>query len=94
MKTDDDSILICAVRYCIGRQSYIVGSCDRWLRDRWSDLSAGTRDVILRDIQRALEHERLGHRNLGMKIDRDTWAALYRDISPGGCLARTAEAAT
>lgn len=87
---DDESILICAVRYCIGRQNYIVGSCDRWLRDRWTRLSAGTRDTILKDIQAALEQERLGHRSLGMEMDRDVWAALYRDMSPGGSLAHAA----
>ena len=80
-EADIDAMMVCAVRYCIGRQSYIVGTCDGWLRKRWLTLSAGTRDVILRDISRALEQERLDHRSLGMKIDIDTWGALYRDLS-------------
>ena len=81
MNDDDEGILVCAVRYCIGRQSYIVGSCDRWLRDRWPRLSAGTRDTIIKDIGAALDRDRLGRASIGMDIDRDLWAALYRDLA-------------
>lgn len=77
---DAEGILVCAVRYCIGRRSYIVGSCDRWVRQLWSTLSPGTRKTIIDDIYAALERDRLGHASIGMDMDRDTWAALYRDL--------------
>jgi len=83
-ESDIDRMMVCVVRYCIGRQSYIVGTCDSDLRARWAGLSRGTQDLILKDIKEALERDQLGHASIGMDIDRDIWAALYRDFSPGG----------
>lgn len=88
MDHDDEQILISAVRYCVGRQSYIVGSCDRWVRERWDSLSAGAQRVILDDLKAALDQERLGHRSLGMEMDRDLWAKLFIDLDDLRDLAR------
>jgi hypothetical protein len=70
---------IAAVRYCIGRQSYIVGDCVDWLIEAWPALQESTRKVIQRDIEQAFvkdDHARaedMGWRPLGMDMDRAEW---------------------
>lgn len=53
--TDDQLMCIAAFRYCLGRQSYIVGSCLDWLPTVWPDLTQNTRLVVVRDIVEALQ---------------------------------------
>lgn len=76
-----------AVRYCLGRQSYIVSDCVDWLHEQWPALSESCRKVIARDIDEAIvrddearidRDERLP---LGMDMDRAEWlraAQLWR----------------
>ena len=44
-------LIICTVRYCLGRQSYAVG----WIRDillkEWDNIPKNDRMVILKDIK-------------------------------------------
>lgn len=49
-----------AHRYCLGRQSYIVGSCIDWLRQWWSCFELNTRNVIVRDTVEALQDDMTG----------------------------------
>ena len=74
-----DLMATAAVRYCLGRQSYIVGDCVDWLIGCWPSLSEGCRKVIARDISEAFakddEARECGdtYRPLGMDIDRQQW---------------------
>lgn len=77
---DEEAILLCAFRYCLGRMTYVVGECDRWLRTRWDRLSPGTREVILRDLREAIEQHARDGRALGMEMDRKVWTQLYEDL--------------
>lgn len=58
---DLDMVLLSAIRYALGRATYIVG----WTADlvaaqaRW--LAPGQRDVAIRDIEQALTEGRTGH---------------------------------
>lgn len=52
MSKDAESMALCAIRYCIGRRSYIVRSGHAWARD-WGRRSAWVRDVIRRDLREA-----------------------------------------
>ena len=52
--TDDHLMAIAAFRYCLGRQSYIVGSCLDWLYATWDQFDNNTRFVIVRDTREAI----------------------------------------
>ena len=49
---DAESMAICAIRYTIGRRSYIVSDGYRWARE-WGARSEWVRDVIRRDLREA-----------------------------------------
>lgn len=65
---DGQLMVIAAHRYCLGRCSYIVGSCIDWLKLWWEDFEPGTKAVILRDTKEALENDRAG-----MECDARGW---------------------
>jgi hypothetical protein len=73
---------LAAVRYCLGRQSYIVGDCCEWLPTVWQALQPGMRKTIARDIEEAItkddEARERGDKYLplGMDFDRREWLAL------------------
>ncbi len=48
-------MVMAAHRYCLGRQSYIVGSCQEWLRQWWHKSNDNTRKVIVRDTVEVLQ---------------------------------------
>ena len=50
---------LAAVRYCLGRSSYIVGDCADWLITIWPELSVDTRAIIRRDIEDAFNQDDL-----------------------------------
>lgn len=67
---DNDQLMaIAAHRYCLGRQSYIVGACLDWLRATWGQLTRKTQLVILRDTIDALINDRAG----SPTIDAPLW---------------------
>lgn len=74
-----DLMAIAAVRYCIGRMSYIVGDCADWLIAEWPQFEEGARRCIQRDIEEAFtrddEARERGdeHKPLGMDCDRASW---------------------
>jgi hypothetical protein len=59
--TPDEQILICAVRYALGRMSYIVGiTCD-YVKSKRNELSENCKNIIIRDIEESVEyHHRIG----------------------------------
>ena len=80
MKLEDDHtdqlMALAAFRYCLGRQSYIVGTCIHWLRATWPQLTTKTKHVVVRDIAAALMHDRAGH----VTIDVQDWLDLGRQL--------------
>lgn len=75
----DDMMALAAVRYCLGRSSYIVGDCVEWLIEQWPNFSDSIKRTILRDVLEVKkrddedradgrEHEALGH-----DCDRAEW---------------------
>ena len=52
--TDDfESVLICALRYCLGRQTYMPSIVIAFVRPMLSALSVRALSVIVRDIENA-----------------------------------------
>jgi len=51
LENDNDQLMVlAAVRYCLGRQSYIPGVCLRWLAPIWKQIEPNTQALIVRDI--------------------------------------------
>lgn len=75
--TPDDplmSVLICAVRYCLGRRTYMPELVTSWIMAAVPELPAETALIMLRDIndQRRMG-ERIGKEALGDPCDVKTW---------------------
>lgn len=72
----EELILICAIRYALGRQSYIVGEvCDIVLSVK-NKLSRNCINIIIRDIEEEFEMcHRMG-RTCGMDCDEAEWQKL------------------
>jgi hypothetical protein len=67
----NDQLMAMAMhRYCLGRSSYIVGSCIESLDDVWNQLTENTRTRILVETKEAIA-EGLA----GMEIDARGWQA-------------------
>lgn len=64
-------MVMAAHRYCLGSQSYIVGSCIEWLRLWWPKFERSTRNVIVRDTVEALQDN-----CAGSDFDAREWKAL------------------
>lgn len=71
---------IAAVRYCLGRTSYIVSDCADWLIDNWQRLPDSARAIIQRDIEEEFRRddearaEGQDFKPLGWDCDRAAWA--------------------
>lgn len=78
MKPDygfDDLMVTAAFRYCLGRQTYIVGECTAWLIRIWPTLSERARIIIQRELEQAFYDASagLGYLPLGADCDRKEW---------------------
>lgn len=75
----DDLMAVAAVRYCLGRMSYIVGDCADWLCQQWPNIKPSMRAVIERDIREAVQRDDEArergdtYKPLGMDMDREQW---------------------
>ena len=75
----DDLMAIAAVRYCLGRMTYITIDCSEWLVHQWPNIKPSARAVIQRDIDEAFarddEAREAGdsYKPLGWDCDRAVW---------------------
>lgn len=80
MKDIPDFLIICTVRYSLGRTSYQVGETCQFIIENWSNLSEYCKMIIERDIEKAFkESERCLHNNkhpLGHDCDVRDWKAV------------------
>lgn len=70
MFSRDEHIWIGAVRYALGRRTYIVGITVDYMMTRIPIMSPGCKDIMIRDIE---EQEPLGY---GDACDRIEWMKL------------------
>lgn len=73
-----DLMAVCAVDYCLGRQTYIVGMCADWLEENWCKFSPKACDLIQRRVEEAFSKDdeaRVtgGRFALGSDCDRRDW---------------------
>jgi hypothetical protein len=68
-------MIIAAVRYCIGRRTYIVSDCAAWILANWSDWPENVKTIIQRDLE--WEFERAAQnpdwKPLGDSCDKQKW---------------------
>ena len=76
MKTTDETIIICAVRYALGRMSYMVGEVCRYVTFKRKALSMECLEIIIRDIEEELGRYHNAGQMLGMECDEKQWTRL------------------
>jgi hypothetical protein len=74
--TDHDlgTITLCAVRYAMGRQTYMPGLVQDYCRRNWATFDVGARACITRDVREALAEEARCPGRLGADFDVADWA--------------------
>lgn len=73
MHPDYGTIVLCAVRYCFGRQTYMPSLVIQYVKEHWGDLDQGVKDIIQRDVKEELAHEEKTSGWLGDKYDVQIW---------------------
>lgn len=75
----DNLMIIAAVRYCLGRMTYIVSDCAEWLVSIWPVLDDKTKAIVRRDIDEAFARDDADreagrdYKALGHDCDRAQW---------------------
>lgn len=75
----DQMMVIAAFRYCLGRMTYVVEDCARWIITNWDQFSDNTKFVIQRDLEEEFrrddEAREIGstYKPLGQDCDRNQW---------------------
>lgn len=84
MFNTNQQMVICAVRYCIGRMTYVVSDCADWLIKIWPDLDNNVKNTIINDIESAFVSDNFDRANgkkykeLGHDCDRAQWERVRR----------------
>ena len=79
---EDGLMAIAAVRYCIGRMTYIVADCVSWCISTWDEFPPNVQFLIARDLGEAIERDDkdradgLQYKTLGHDCDRREWDRL------------------
>ena len=73
-RADLGRMLIGALRYAMGRRSYVTGETADLVRRYWWDVSEADRRTMRRDL--GVELAFVGTGTLGAKMDHDGWVAL------------------
>ena len=77
-----------AFRYCLGRKTYIVGECEKWLIENWQTFPEGVRICIRRELEEEIKRDDEArargekYKPLGDDCDRESWMrvrALWKD---------------
>lgn len=66
-------MVLAAFRYCLGRRTYIVGSCVDWLTQWWDEIDEHTKKMILEETQECLDREWAGD-----ACDIEEWEKLLK----------------
>ena len=71
---DVDTLVICAFRYALGRETYIVDDVAGIIESNLTELSNQTIQVLLQDFERQHDYEELGApRVFGASFDKERW---------------------
>ena len=76
MMTDEEQMLIGAVRYALGRMTYIVSDTCNFVAKVKDKLSYQCKDIIIRDIEEEIERCHSLGISCGMDFDEHNWMNL------------------
>ena len=68
----EESVLFCAFRYALGRQTYVVSELTQAITHAWVKLPSQKRAMFKREIREAEKAGRLGNAS----IDAPSWLAI------------------
>ena len=74
-----DLMVLAAFRYCLGRSTYITGTCADWLVDKWPELPPRSKALIRTELDRAFVQDNedrasgTSFKALGWDCDRADW---------------------
>ena len=83
----DETMVIAAFRYSLGRMTYIVSDCCDWLIEQWPNFSERTRELIQKELEAAFERDGVARKDsswayiskpLGHDCDREQWERVRR----------------
>jgi uncharacterized protein YijF (DUF1287 family) len=71
----DGLMITAAIRYCIGRRTYIVGVCTDWIIANWDDWPENVKTIIQRDLDQEFERaaQKSDWKPLGDDCDKRDW---------------------
>lgn len=75
----DGLMALAAFRYCLGRMTYIVGDCERWIFANWEHFPESVKKLIQRDLEEEFARDNdarargCAHKPLGHNCDRAAW---------------------
>ena len=72
MISDYEHMLISAMRYALGRRTYIVGMTTEYIENELPKLADQCKDVMIKDIE--------SQRNYGDECDREDWMQLLEKL--------------
>ena len=74
--TPEEQMLISAVRYALGRMTYIVGETAEFVASIKDKISQKCIGIIIEDIEREIEFYHRAGQTCGMDYDERTWLRL------------------
>jgi hypothetical protein len=83
MKLRDEDLwvlLLCSLRYAMGRASYVTAEVARLIRHYKLHLTAPQRAQIAGEIRTAIREAHNGGGFLGMRMDEDGWVRLAEEL--------------
>jgi hypothetical protein len=68
-------MVMSALRYALGRHTYVPGAVQDWISDNWDSLNSNTKVVIVRDVFEHMydENKPSSYRNSMTDYDLSTW---------------------
>ena len=76
----DGLMIIGAVRYCLGRRTYIVSDCADWIIANWAEWPDSVKSIIKRDVEEEFRRdaENPEWNVLGDDCDSEQWMIVRR----------------
>lgn len=71
---DTTNVLICALRYCVGRMTYMPELVTEWFKRHWFEFSDLQRMEFISDVRREIQlADTRGPSHLGTECDQKMW---------------------
>ena len=72
LETENDGfVVLCAMRYCLGRSSYAPSMMIEWLQAHWHQIDPRDRSIIVRDVREAVSASERGRGLISLPYERE-----------------------